>query len=104
MRVKDLMPFLNLADPEAEIHFQFGESDDYRIAVARMISEQPLDVDYKEDITPMLENLDFAAYKYDIDRNEVQVTFSQGYVTEKTIHDEITKIIKLRNELKNKKV
>lgn len=92
MKVKELMSWLSKVDPEAEIHFQFGESDIYRLVVARMIAEEPKDIDPRESCLPMLEHLDLAAFKYVFSHNEVTVTFEQGFIQESEIRKRITNV------------
>ena len=100
MKVKELMSWLSNVDPETEIHFQFGENEIYRLVVARMIAEEPKDIDPRDSCLPMLENLDIAAFKYDLYRNEVEVTFSQGYVLESEIRKRIIDVNVLKPQPK----
>ena len=52
------MGYLSVMNPESDLRFSFGDSDLYRKACARMIAEEPADVDYRESVIPMLECLE----------------------------------------------
>ena len=100
MKIKELMSCLSNVDPEAEIRFQFGDSDIYRTVIARMIAEEPKDIDPRESCLPMLEYLDLAAFKYDFSRNEVEFTFEQGFVSESEIRKKIIDVKVLKPQPK----
>ena len=99
MTVKEMMEYLSVMDPESNLRFSFGHSDLYRKACARMIAEQPSDVDYKEDVTPMLEWLQIKSIEYSLTVKEACIIFEQGYICDDCIKEEMGKI---RNEIDKK--
>lgn len=100
MKVQELISVLSICDPETEISFEFGYDDEYRQACARLIAEQPLNVDYRDDYTPMLGNLDLSRIDIGITDKEIKMTFEQGYLTDRVIINKIAEISKQRRELK----
>lgn len=103
MKVHELISALSLCPPFSDISFHFGGDDEYRLACARLIAEQPLDVDFRERLTPMLEHLDVACIDLQITAAEIHITLEQGYIKESCIDDEIKKIGQLTKELKTNK-
>ena len=99
MTVKEMMEYLSVMDPESNLRFSFGHSDLYRKACARMIAEQPSDVDYKEDVTPMLEFLEIKSIEFSLKVKDACITLEQGYICDDCIKKEIAKI---RNEIDKK--
>ena len=99
MTVKELMGYLSVMDPESDLRFRFGDSDLYRMACARMIAEQPADVDYKESVTPMLQWLQIKSIEFSLTVKDACITFEQGYICDDCITKEIAKI---RNEIDKK--
>ena len=99
MKVKELMGYLSVMNPESDLNFSFGDSDLYRMACARMIAEQPVDVDYKEDVTPMLECLEIKSIEFSLTVKEACITFEQGYICDDCIKIEMGKI---KNEIDKK--
>lgn len=100
MKVKELLDLIGDWDQETEVRFEFGSHEDYRIACSRLIADQPLDVDWRDSVTPMLEYLSVSEIKKRILHNEVTITLEQRYVEDGSIEDEEIKIAKLRSELK----
>lgn len=92
MKVKELIGYLNMISPDADLHFRFGKTDLYRKACARLIAKQPADVDYREDVTPMLENLIISDIEYELNTNEMCLTFEQGYICDANIKKEAIEI------------
>jgi hypothetical protein len=99
MTVKELMGYLSVMNPESELHFSFGDSDLYRMACARMIAEQPVDVDYKEAVTPMLEWLEIKSIEFSLTVKDACITFEQSYICNDCINKEIAMI---RHEIDKK--
>ena len=99
MKVKELMGYLSVMNPESDLNFSFGDSDLYRMACARMIAEQPVDVDYKESVTPMLEWLQIKSIEFSLTVKEACITFEQGYICDDCIKIEMGKI---KNEIDKK--
>ena len=99
MKVKELIGYLSVMDPESDLRFRFGDSDLYRMACARMIAEQPADVDYKESVTPMLQWLQIKSIEFSLTVKDACITFEQGYICDDCITKEIAKI---RNEIDKK--
>ena len=99
MKVKALIDFLSVMDPDSDLNFCFGETDLYRKACAKLIAEQPIDIDYRASVTPMLEHLNISAIGCSLKTNDVYITFEQGYICDERIRREITD---LRNGIDKK--
>lgn len=102
MKAKDLESLLH-CDPEADLYFQFGEDDLYRRAVCKMIAEQPIDLDFREDVTPMLEDLEISDINFDVANAGITITLKQGYIQDSCIKGEVEKIRKQRKEAKHER-
>ena len=96
MKVKELINALSVCNSETEVHFQYGEDNDYRLACARLIAEQDLNVDYKDDVTSMLYCLEVSNISIDLKHDNVDITLEQDLINEQDINDEIVKIRLLR--------
>lgn len=90
MKVRELIGYLSVMDPDSDLNFRFGETDLYRKACAKLIAEQPIDIDYRASVTPMLEHLDISAIGYSLKTKDIYITFEQGYICEERIRREIT--------------
>ena len=99
MKVRELIGFLSVMDPDSDLNFRFGETDLYRKACAKLIAEQPIDINYRESVTPMLEHLDISNIEFSLNTKDIYITFEQGYICEDCIKEEIGKI---RNEIDKK--
>lgn len=100
MKVKDLMNIFTVCDPDADIYFEFGGDDEYRKACAILIAEQPLDVDFRDDCSPMLRELEFARVDIGVKAKDVTITFEQGYLADSVIEQKIIDIAEQRRSLK----
>lgn len=87
MLVENLQQYLAICSPDYEVRFQFGNDDMYRKTCAKMIAEQPNDIDFRDDVTPMLEYLEISEVKIDISRKEIVITFIQGYIKDECIRE-----------------
>lgn len=99
MKARELIGYLSVMDPDSDLYFRFGETDLYRKACAKLIAEEPIDIDYKESITPMLEHLDISNIEFSLNTKDINITFEQGYISDECIRREITD---LRNEINKK--
>lgn len=99
MKAKELIGYLSVMDPDSELFFHFGETDLYRRACAKLIAEEPVDIDYRDSVTPMLEHLDISNIEFSLNTKDINITFEQDYISDECISREITD---LRNEINKK--
>jgi len=99
MKARELIGYLSMMDPDSDLDFCFGETDLYRRACAKLIAEEPVDIDYRDSVTPMLEHLDISKIEFSLNTKDINITFEQGYISDEGIRKEITD---LRNEINKK--
>jgi hypothetical protein len=99
MIAKELIDILK-NHQNAHVEFKFGKDKLYRQACAKLINEQPLDVNVCEDKTQILEFLDITAVNADLKAKTIELTLEQLFVEDKVIYQEEKKIKEAINKRK----